>query len=163
MMVGGLLEFFLGNTFPAVVFFSFGAFWLSFGGTLIPQFNAFGAYAPADATSAAAGLAAQGFNASFGKTKLQYSLALSKLMTTRRFLLVVDDAPVCRLLSLRFEDQHCLCHHLPDLDHYARARDRCLLGVGFGLRRKCCDGCETTGRKLSIYFQASKTFPLTRV
>lgn len=67
MLIGGLLEFFLGNTFPAVVFFSFGAFWLSFGTTLIPQFNAFGAYAPADATSVAAGLATQGFNASFGK------------------------------------------------------------------------------------------------
>lgn len=67
MLVGGLLEFFLGNTFPAVVFFSFGAFWLSFAGTLVPQFNAFGAYAPVGATSPAEGLATQGFNASFGK------------------------------------------------------------------------------------------------
>jgi uncharacterized protein len=67
MILGGLLEFFLGNTFPAVVFCSFGAYWLTFGGTLLPQLNAYGAYAPPDATSPAAGLETQGFNASFGE------------------------------------------------------------------------------------------------
>lgn len=30
MLLGGLLEFFLGNTFPFVVFVSFGGFWTSF-------------------------------------------------------------------------------------------------------------------------------------
>lgn len=30
MVIGGVLEFFLGNTFPFVVFTSFGGFWLSF-------------------------------------------------------------------------------------------------------------------------------------
>jgi uncharacterized protein len=67
MMLGGLLEFFLGNTFPSVVFCTFGAFYPTFGATLLPQFNAFAAYAPADATSPTAGLQTQGFNASFGK------------------------------------------------------------------------------------------------
>lgn len=66
MMLGGLLEFFLGNTFPTVVFLSFGAFWLSYGGTLLPQFGAYAAYAPAGG-AAAEGLAAQGFNASYGR------------------------------------------------------------------------------------------------
>ncbi|KAI1855382.1 hypothetical protein JX265_006476 [Neoarthrinium moseri] len=66
MITGGLLEFFLGNTFSAVVFFTFGGFWLSLGGTLLPQFGAYAAYAPADAVSPAAGLKTQGFNASFG-------------------------------------------------------------------------------------------------
>ncbi|KAH6647151.1 GPR1/FUN34/YaaH-class plasma membrane protein [Truncatella angustata] len=66
MCLGGILEFFLGNTFPTVVFLSFGAFWSGYGGTLLPQFNAYGAYAPADASSAAEGLTTQGFNASFG-------------------------------------------------------------------------------------------------
>jgi uncharacterized protein len=68
MCLGGLLEFFLGNTFPTVVFLSFGAFWLSYGGTLLPQFNAYAAYAPTDATSPAAGLQTTGFNASFGSS-----------------------------------------------------------------------------------------------
>lgn len=67
MTLGGLLEFFLGNTFPTVVFTSFGVFWLSYGGTLLPQFNAYGAYAT-DATNPASGLATTGFNASFGES-----------------------------------------------------------------------------------------------
>ncbi|KAK6080906.1 GPR1/FUN34/YaaH-class plasma membrane protein [Seiridium cupressi] len=74
MILGGLLEFFLGNTFPFVVFLSFGAFWLSYGGVLLPQFNAYAAYAPADAASPAAGLATTGFNASFGFYTLSMAL-----------------------------------------------------------------------------------------
>nr|MDZ8058384.1 GPR1/FUN34/YaaH family transporter [Nostoc sp. EkiNYC01] len=46
MMLGGFLEFILGNTFPFVVFCSFGAFWLSFAATLTPFFNATAAYRP---------------------------------------------------------------------------------------------------------------------
>jgi succinate-acetate transporter protein len=48
MVLGGFLEFILGNTFPFVVFSSFGAFWLSFGATLTPYFNASIAYLPSD-------------------------------------------------------------------------------------------------------------------
>ncbi len=62
----GLLEWILGNTFPSVVFSTFGAFFFSFGGTLNPSFAAFASYAPAG-QDAAAGLATQGFNASFGE------------------------------------------------------------------------------------------------
>jgi succinate-acetate transporter protein len=46
MILGGFLEFILGNTFPFVVFSSFGAFWLAFGATLTPYFNASVAYDP---------------------------------------------------------------------------------------------------------------------
>ncbi|KAI0975623.1 GPR1/FUN34/YaaH-class plasma membrane protein [Xylaria arbuscula] len=74
MTLGGLLEFFLGNTFPSVVFVSFGAFWLSYGGLLLPQLNAYAAYAPPDATSIAAGLETQGFNASFGFVTLSMAI-----------------------------------------------------------------------------------------
>ncbi|RWA05341.1 hypothetical protein EKO27_g9766 [Xylaria grammica] len=80
MTLGGLLEFFLGNTFPSVVFVSFGAFWLSYGGLLLPQLNAYAAYAPPDATSVAAGLETQGFNASFGFVTL--SMGILCLMYT---------------------------------------------------------------------------------
>lgn len=65
MMVGGTLEFILGNTFPFVVFVSFGAFWLSFAATLQPFYYAYGLYAPAGSTSEAAGLTTVGFTASF--------------------------------------------------------------------------------------------------
>jgi len=46
MLLGSTLEFILGNTFPCVVFGAFGAFWLSFGATLTPYFNASIAYDP---------------------------------------------------------------------------------------------------------------------
>lgn len=54
MTVGALLEFILGNTFPFVVFGSFGAFWLSFGATLTPYFNASVAYLPDDPAASTA-------------------------------------------------------------------------------------------------------------
>ncbi|KAM0325823.1 hypothetical protein ACHAQA_007125 [Verticillium albo-atrum] len=66
MFLGGLLEWILGNTFPAVVFLTFSAFWFTFGATLNPSFAAFASYAPPDATSVAEGLQTRGFNASFG-------------------------------------------------------------------------------------------------
>lgn len=65
MVVGGFLEFILGNTFPFVVFISFGAFWLTLAATLQPFYYAYGLYAPPGATPAE-GLQTQGFNASFG-------------------------------------------------------------------------------------------------
>jgi len=46
MILGGFLEFILGNTLPFVVFSSFGAFWLAFGATLTPYYNASIAYLP---------------------------------------------------------------------------------------------------------------------
>ncbi|KAK7204326.1 GPR1/FUN34/yaaH family-domain-containing protein [Myxozyma melibiosi] len=65
LFTAGLLEFFLGNTFPFVVFCAFAGFWFSFAATLIPSFNAYGAYA-ASSESAASGISTQGFEASFG-------------------------------------------------------------------------------------------------
>lgn len=64
MIVGGFLEFILGNTFPFVVFMSFGAFWLSFAATLQPFYYAYGSYST-DPMSEAAGLKTVGFTASF--------------------------------------------------------------------------------------------------
>lgn len=69
MLVGGILEWVLGNSFPAVVFCTFGGFWFSYGATLIPSFAAYASYAPAGAESAAEGLSTTGFNASFGESR----------------------------------------------------------------------------------------------
>ena len=54
MILGALLEFVLGNTFPFVVFGTFGAFWFTFGATLTPSFNASIAYLPDDPAASAA-------------------------------------------------------------------------------------------------------------
>ncbi|RMZ85167.1 hypothetical protein DV738_g224, partial [Chaetothyriales sp. CBS 135597] len=63
MLLGSVFEFILGNTFPFVVFGSFGAFWLTWGATLTPYFNAATAYQPDDP---AAALVNPTFLASFG-------------------------------------------------------------------------------------------------
>jgi len=66
MTLGGLLEFFLGNTFSFVVFTSFGGFWFTLGATLTPSFNAYGAYgAHPTTTDPSAGLTSAGFHASY--------------------------------------------------------------------------------------------------
>ena len=64
MILGSIGEWIIGNTFPFVVFGTFGAFWLTFGATLTPFFNVYGAFAPAG-QPAAAGLLSPTFNASF--------------------------------------------------------------------------------------------------
>ena len=62
----GILEWILGNTYPSVVFATYGAFFLTFGGTLNPGFAAVSTYAP-PGEDASAGLTTRGFNASFGR------------------------------------------------------------------------------------------------
>lgn len=69
LILGGILEFFLGNSFSSVVFSTYGGFWLAFAATLTPSFAAFASYAPSDATSTAEGLTTRGFNATFGETR----------------------------------------------------------------------------------------------
>ncbi|KAL8869717.1 MAG: hypothetical protein Q9174_004059, partial [Haloplaca sp. 1 TL-2023] len=73
MILGAIGEWIIGNTFPFVVFGTFGAFWGAFGGTLVPSFNAYGAYVTDPEVAAAymgnpgnaAGLESPAFNASF--------------------------------------------------------------------------------------------------
>ena len=74
MILGAIGEWIVGNTFPLVVFGTYGAFWGAFAFTLIPWFNAYGAYVidPADQALSQGnpgnplGLASPAFNASFG-------------------------------------------------------------------------------------------------
>ncbi|KAJ9493684.1 hypothetical protein H2202_010846 [Exophiala xenobiotica] len=52
MILGAIFEFVLGNTFPSVVFGTFGAYWLAYAATLTPYFNATAAYQPNSPTTA---------------------------------------------------------------------------------------------------------------
>ncbi|KAK4548213.1 hypothetical protein LTR36_010082 [Oleoguttula mirabilis] len=63
MILGAIGEWVIGNTFPFVVFGSFGAFWLAFAATLQPFYNAYGAFSTTGVV--ADGLTTVGFNASF--------------------------------------------------------------------------------------------------
>ncbi|KAL8286039.1 hypothetical protein RB600_010151 [Gaeumannomyces tritici] len=57
-----LMEWFLGSTFPSVVFATYGSFFLMFGASLTPGLAAFAPYAPAGADPAL-GLESKNFNA----------------------------------------------------------------------------------------------------
>jgi succinate-acetate transporter protein len=103
MIIGGVLEWVLGNSFPACVFCSFGGFWFSYGGTLIPAFATYASYAPADAQSSAEGLATQGFNASLGfwllfMGVLSFIFFLCALRTNVVFVMIFFSLTFCFLL-----------------------------------------------------------------
>lgn len=57
-------QWILGNTFPAVVFMSFGTFWMAFGLTLQPQTGSFSNFAP-NPNNPAGGLNTTEFNSSW--------------------------------------------------------------------------------------------------
>ncbi|KAK7746433.1 hypothetical protein SLS53_002392, partial [Cytospora paraplurivora] len=63
-VIAGLLEWFLGNTYPSVIFCTFGAFFLSFAGILNPSFAAFSSFATAG-QDPSTGLTTRSFNAGF--------------------------------------------------------------------------------------------------
>ncbi|KAH8694317.1 GPR1/FUN34/yaaH family-domain-containing protein, partial [Talaromyces proteolyticus] len=67
MILAAVLEWVMGNAFNYVVFATYGGFWLSFAGTLVPSFAAYAYYAPQDENNPAAGLQTGGFQASFGE------------------------------------------------------------------------------------------------
>ncbi|MCJ1250300.1 hypothetical protein MMC30_007526 [Trapelia coarctata] len=64
MLLGAIGEFLLGNTFPFIVFGSFGGYWLTFGATLNASFGAYAAYSP-DPTKPYLGATEPAFFASF--------------------------------------------------------------------------------------------------
>ncbi|KAI7769202.1 hypothetical protein LZL87_011919 [Fusarium oxysporum] len=51
LVLGGIGEWILGNTFPSTVFFTFGGFWLAFGTTVVPDSGAYSTYST-DGTAA---------------------------------------------------------------------------------------------------------------
>ncbi|KAI1156391.1 GPR1/FUN34/yaaH family-domain-containing protein [Nemania diffusa] len=55
LLLGGIGEWILGNTFPATVFCLFGGFWFTFGATIVPGYGAYGTYSTS-------GVVAEGLN-----------------------------------------------------------------------------------------------------
>ncbi|KAK9430116.1 GPR1/FUN34/yaaH family-domain-containing protein [Lipomyces doorenjongii] len=106
LVLSGIFEFFLGNTFSFVVFCSFGGFWFSFGSTLIPFFNSIGAYSPTG-DSQVVGISTKSFQASFGFylcfwALLVMVLLICSLRTNVAFFLIfvtVDAALLCLTIA----------------------------------------------------------------
>lgn len=65
-ILGSILEWILGNTFPFIVFASYGAFWLALGATLQPDFNAQSFYVDPSAAPDVQAAGQSEFYASFG-------------------------------------------------------------------------------------------------
>ncbi|SPJ79806.1 related to Y.lipolytica GPR1 protein and Fun34p [Fusarium torulosum] len=63
LVMGGIGEWILGNTFPSTVFFTFGGFWLAFGTTIIPGSGAYSTYSTTG--TAADGLSEPSFYSTF--------------------------------------------------------------------------------------------------
>lgn len=66
LVLAGIGEFLLGNTFPFVVFMGYGAHFLTFATTFIPWFNAVGFFGPGAESDPMSGMTAE-FAASFGE------------------------------------------------------------------------------------------------
>ena len=96
MALGGLLEFFLGNSFPAIVFLTFGGFWFSFGATLTPGFGAYAAYSPNPTTDPMAGENTPAFSASLGFFLI--SMAIVGLLPSL-FLSLSASFPLCLVVQ----------------------------------------------------------------
>jgi hypothetical protein len=70
LIIAGIGEFLLGNTFPMMVFFAYGAHFLSFATTYIPYYNAIGYFNPDGSGIGSPGAQNQTamFAASYGKS-----------------------------------------------------------------------------------------------
>ncbi|KAG0647504.1 hypothetical protein D0Z07_6692 [Hyphodiscus hymeniophilus] len=97
-ILGCVLEWILGNTFPFVVFASYvtvsiGAFWLAMGATLQPEFNAQSYYVDPSATPAVQSAGQAEFYSSFGfffmvMSLLTFFYVVASLRTNVVFFLV---------------------------------------------------------------------------
>ena len=178
MSLGGILEFFLGNTFSFVVFCSFGGFWFTLGATLTPAFNAYGAYST-DAAHPELGLTSPSFHASYGTlptTCSQYPITLISsyydkscypprpqcsplhiplpLETTytdipTRFLPPIHGPHVIHIPDLRPTHKPNLRSHLRRSTIDLRRPDGLLLGPGSGEQ---APGGQTASRGRSVRF-----------
>lgn len=122
-------KFIVGNTFPMVVFYSFGAFWATFGATLMPFFSAYGNYVAEDPTPVnPTGLNAPQFNNAFGKSADPSSLALEEQsLIESRLLPPLHGSPLLRLPDLRPSDQFDVRHDLFHPGPSFRPAHSCLL------------------------------------
>jgi hypothetical protein len=117
-IIGSVMEWIIGNTFPFVVFGSYGAFWLALGATLQPSFNASGAYVDGKTGAAAAAGEAE-FLSSFG-------MLFSVEFAPQTEIWIVDEYSLLHSLHRSVDvfvphlcdsHQYCVCHNFLLLGH----------------------------------------------
>ncbi|KXS95596.1 hypothetical protein AC578_10108 [Pseudocercospora eumusae] len=84
-IIAMILEFILGNTFPAVFFGVYGGYFLSYGATITPSFAAYLAYAP-DPSDPSGGLEAPAFLSGLAFWNLMMGIFTIYCTICRRFL-----------------------------------------------------------------------------
>ncbi len=84
LFIAGVGEFLLGNTFPMMVFFAYGAHFLSYATTFIPWYNAVGYFNPDGSGAGSPGPQNQTamFAASYGELYLSRSISPSSELTS---------------------------------------------------------------------------------
>ncbi|KAH6672954.1 GPR1/FUN34/yaaH family-domain-containing protein [Halenospora varia] len=99
LIISGFLEFLLGNTFPSVVFFSYGAHFITFAVTFQPFYNAVAAYSPdGSQTQTPAFAASFAFYACFMGV-LSFIFLICSLRTNLMFVLIFLGATLGFLLA----------------------------------------------------------------
>jgi len=106
LILSGLLEFLLGNTFPSVVFFGYGAHFLTYGTTFQPFYNAVAAYnpPPTSPTALPSQALSAGFASSFGfyacfMGVLSFIFLVCSLRTNVVFVLIFTGAMIGFVLA----------------------------------------------------------------
>ncbi|KAH8117437.1 GPR1/FUN34/yaaH family-domain-containing protein [Phellopilus nigrolimitatus] len=127
LYLASIMEWLIGNTFPCVVFGTFGGFWISYGVSIQPTFDLAASFAPAsDAnngiTAAAAGAMTREYNTGLGlyfcvwgimcvlyfiaalRTNVPFAIIfLSKNANTRTLRLIISDITCSIGLVFAFE------------------------------------------------------------
>lgn len=128
-MIAGIGEFLLGNTFPFTVFMSYGAWFITFGVTLQPFYEASSSY------EATGGANSPEFLASFGKLSAAYRM----LKISETDLIRVSDnihgIAQLRLLDRVLPNERGIRYSLHCCDHGLRL---CIWIPVPVCRRQCC-------------------------
>ncbi|KAI0509148.1 GPR1/FUN34/yaaH family-domain-containing protein [Xylaria bambusicola] len=102
VLLGGIGEWILGNTFPATVFLTFGGFWLTFGATIVPGYGAYALYSTS-------GVAAQGLDeAQFYATFSFFLVAMTLLSAVYTVASIRTNVVLFVLLLLLIPTFACL-------------------------------------------------------
>ncbi|KAH8592528.1 plasma membrane ammonium transporter [Bisporella sp. PMI_857] len=132
MILGGVGEFLLGNTFPSVVFLSYGAHFLTFAATYTPYYAAISAYSTDDTQTATPPfLAGFGFYA-LSMGLLSFVFLVCSLRTNLFFVLVFIGA------TMGFGFAAGAFWQLAGGN--TRIGNRLLVGTGAGFFFACCAG-----------------------
>lgn len=92
LVIAGILEFFLGNTFPFLVFVTYGSHFLVYGTISIPSWNAVSAYNGGNPYGDATQTQTAAFAAGFGTLRCVLSAGLC--FAARRFATLRFVAPL---------------------------------------------------------------------